>query len=162
MSLQANKAKTITKKQANALVFGYVHEFEKEMNETQENIDYSSISQIIPKILEYYPVVDEWKWLKGLGADSVLTIHNNNLQVINRTDNNRCCVGNHRISSEECSEYSFEITLIDYDYEQSYSGMMIGIVNNDQAITESIKSFNTDFSTYNSDNVWSIYLSGGH
>merc|ERR1719412_43129 len=153
-SLQVNykKAKVITKKQANALVFGYVHEFEKEMNETQETFDYSSISHIVLKILDYYPVVDEWKWLKGNGADDTLRIFNNHLQVMNETLENRCCVGNHRISSSECSEYSFEVTLFDYDYKQRYSGMMIGVVNGDQAITESIQSFNTDFSTFNAEN----------
>merc|ERR1712154_546187 len=55
--------------------------------------------------------------------------------------------------------YSFEITLIDFNFNVNYSGIMIGIIND--PISTSIKSFDTDFSTCNRDNSWSVYLSGG-
>eukprot|EP01084_Bolivina_argentea_P315054 545767_1 len=149
MSIHATK---LTKQMANMLIFGYIHEYEKT---TKQNVPVS----IIPKILDFFPIFDEFKWQKGKDADKTLKIFNNDFRVANDTDNNRLCVSNHKISSTKCSEYCFEITLIDFNYSRNYSGIMIGIVAD--PISTSIEKWNTDFSTVNKDNAWTVYLSNG-
>ena len=150
-----NKRDVVTKEEAKALIFGFVHEHEKKHKHRVPK-------PINSKILDFYPVFDQFKWQKGNDADSILKIYNNGLQVMNDTDDNRSCIANHKISALECNEYSFEITLIDFDYDTNYSGLMIGIVNGDNTRNEQVlNTFNSDFSTKNRDISWTIYMSEG-
>lgn len=151
----------VTKEQANKLIHGYIRE-------CGEVLDYYVPVDVNSKILEYYPIFDEFKWIKGFDADGTLKIFeiDHNLQVLNDTHNNRLCIGNHRIMKGNVFEYSFEIELIDFDYNYNYSGIMIGIVNASNNLHTNdnlsiIKSFNTDFSTINKDISWTVYLSEG-
>eukprot|EP01083_Nonionella_stella_P315045 1136876_1 len=148
MSLHDTK---LTKQQANMLIYGYIHEYETLAKLTVP-------VAMIRKILEFYPIFNEWRFEKGKDADEVLQIINDDFRVMNETNNNRLCVANHRISSKKCSEYWFEIRLIDFDYDMNASGMMIGIVREGKT---SIRSYNTDFSTVNKTNAWTVYLSQG-
>jgi len=155
-NLNLNKSissKVETKQDALKLVAGYVHEHEKKH---KKNVP----KPINWKILDFYPVFDQFKFQKGEDADSTLKIYNNGLQVMNLTDDNRLCIANHKVSSLECNEYSFEITLIDFDYDTNYSGLMIGIVNGDNT-KQIVQTFNSDFSTKNRDNSWTVYMSEG-
>lgn len=157
--------KVRTKQQASKLIFGYIHEHEKRF---KHNVP----TPINSKILEYYPILEQFKWQTGFDADEILKIYNNGLQVMNDSDNNRLCIANHKISDTECKEYSFEIKLLSFNYQRNYSGIMIGIVNASNNTSSEpgvdidggdiIKSFNTDFSTCNRDNSFTIYMSQGN